>query len=140
MEASASMAADCYAQSIEQHRWQFGHWIGAPATARALVLAPKLLLASIFCLICPLAHAGLDRYQDLVVTDGNPHAALPKHGVRVALNLAAVPKRELIERYLPVRKIDAVIVTHGHIDHLLDVAEIMTLTGAKLIAYPPAPG
>ena len=144
-----------------------GDWMGAPATARALARAPKLLLASIFCLLGPVAHAGLDRYQDLVVADGNPRAALPKHGVRVtylgtnayllesrsatllvdpyfsrmsflrvALDLRALPKRDLIERYLPVRQIDAVIVTHGHIDHLLDVAEVMILTGAKLIASP----
>jgi len=56
--------------------------------------------------------------------------------LRVALNLRALPKRELIEQYLPVRQIDAVAVTHGHFDHLLDVAEVMTLTGAKLIASP----
>ena len=56
--------------------------------------------------------------------------------LRVALNLKALPKRDLIGRYLPVRQIDAVIVTHGHIDHLLDAAEVMALTDAKLIASP----
>ena len=127
----------------------------------------KLLPVSIFCLLAPVAHAGLERYQDLVVADGNLHSGLPKQGVRVtylgtnacllesrtatllvdpyfsrmsllrvALNLRALPKRDLIERYLPVRQIDAVIVTHGHLDHLLDVAEVMTLTCAKLIASP----
>ena len=144
-----------------------GNCIGAPAIARALDRATRLLLVSIFCLVASVAHAGLERYQDLVVADGNPRSALPKQGVRVtylgtnayllesrsatllvdpyfsrmsllrvALNLRALPKRDLIERYLPVRQIDAVIVTHGHIDHLLDVAEVMTLTGAKLIASP----
>ena len=139
--------------------------MGAPALTRALVRATKLLAVSIF--LVPVAHAGLERYQDLVVADGNLHSGLPKQGVRVtylgtnayllesrtatllvdpyfsrmsllrvALNLRALPKRDLIERYLPVRQIDAVIVTHGHIDHLLDVAEVMTLTGAKLIASP----
>ena len=57
--------------------------MGAPAIARSLVRAPKLLLASIFCLLAPVAHAGLDRYQDLVVADGDPRSALPKQGVRV---------------------------------------------------------
>ncbi len=134
---------------------------------RALVRAAMLLPVSIFCLFAPVAHAGLDRYRDLIVADGNPRSELPKQGIRVtylgtngyllesrsatllvdpyfsrtsllrvALNLRAWPKRDLIERYLPVRQIDAVIVTHGHIDHLLDVAEVMALTGAKLIASP----
>ncbi len=133
----------------------------------ALERATKLLLVSIFCLLAPVAHAGLERYQDVVVADGNPRSALSERGVRVtylgtnayllesrsatllvdpyfsrmsllrvALNLRALPKRDLIERYLPVRQVDAVIVTHGHIDHLLDAAEVMTLTGAKLIASP----
>ena len=100
---------------------------------RALVRATKLLAVSIF--LVPVAHAGLERYQDLVVADGNLHSGLPKQGVRVtylgtnayllesrtatllvdpyfsrmsllraALNLRALPKRDLIERYLPVRR------------------------------------
>ncbi|HEY5770151.1 MAG TPA: MBL fold metallo-hydrolase [Terrimicrobium sp.] len=144
-----------------------GDWIGATAVKRSLVRATSLLLASIFCWLAPAAHGGLDRYQDLVVADGDLRSAPPKRGLRVtylgtnayllesrsatllvdpyfsrmsllrvALNLRALPKRELIERYLPVRQIDAVIVTHGHIDHLLDAAEVMTLTGARLIASP----
>ena len=123
---------------------------------RALVRATKLVAVWIFCYLVPAAHAGLERYQDLVLADGNLHSGLPKQGVRVtylgtnayllesrsatllvdpyfsrmsllrvALNLRALPKRDLIERYLPVRQIDAVIVTHGHIDHLLDVAEVV---------------
>jgi L-ascorbate metabolism protein UlaG (beta-lactamase superfamily) len=42
---------------------------------------------------------------------------------RVAAGLARLP-----------RKADAVLVTHGHIDHLLDAPEIMRSTGARLIA------
>ncbi len=36
-------------------------------------------------------------------------------------------------RPLP-RRIDAVLVTHGHIDHLLDAPEVMRRTGARLVA------
>jgi L-ascorbate metabolism protein UlaG (beta-lactamase superfamily) len=53
---------------------------------------------------------------------------------RAALNLPVTSSRGLIQRYLPVRRLDAVLVSHGHFDHLLDVPEIVTLTGAKLIA------
>ncbi len=53
---------------------------------------------------------------------------------RAALNLPVASSRELIERYLPVRRIDAVLVSHGHFDHLLDVPEVVALTGARLIA------
>lgn len=36
------------------------------------------------------------------------------------------------------RRVDAVLVTHAHIDHLLDVAPIMRRTGARLVAGPTA--
>ena len=53
---------------------------------------------------------------------------------RVALNLPVVSSRNLVEQYLPVRRVDAVLVSHGHFDHLLDVPEVVALTGARLIA------
>jgi L-ascorbate metabolism protein UlaG (beta-lactamase superfamily) len=36
------------------------------------------------------------------------------------------------------RRVDAVLVTHAHIDHLLDVPPIMRKTGARLLAGPTA--
>jgi L-ascorbate metabolism protein UlaG (beta-lactamase superfamily) len=36
------------------------------------------------------------------------------------------------------RRVDAVLVTHAHIDHLLDVPPIMRKTGARLVAGPTA--
>ncbi len=36
------------------------------------------------------------------------------------------------------RRVDAVLVTHAHIDHLLDVPPIMRRTGARLVAGPTA--
>jgi L-ascorbate metabolism protein UlaG (beta-lactamase superfamily) len=53
---------------------------------------------------------------------------------RAALNLPVASSRNLVERYLPVRRIDAVLVSHGHFDHLLDVPQVVALTGARLIA------
>jgi L-ascorbate metabolism protein UlaG (beta-lactamase superfamily) len=53
---------------------------------------------------------------------------------RAALNLPVAADRALVERYLPARRIDAVLVTHGHFDHLLDVPEVVIRTKARLIA------
>jgi L-ascorbate metabolism protein UlaG (beta-lactamase superfamily) len=36
------------------------------------------------------------------------------------------------------RRVDAILVTHAHIDHLLDVPPIMRRTGARLVAGPTA--
>ena len=54
---------------------------------------------------------------------------------RTALHLEPVPETNLMAAWLRDHpKIDAVLVTHGHIDHLFDVPPIVRATGAKLIA------
>ena len=54
---------------------------------------------------------------------------------RTALKLEPVPETNLIAQWTRDHpKIDAVLVTHGHIDHLFDVPPIIRATGAKLIA------
>ena len=55
-----------------------------------------------------------------------------------ALNLRMASSPRLVAEGLArlPRKIDAVLVTHGHIDHLLDVPAVMRSTGAGLIASP----
>ena len=56
---------------------------------------------------------------------------------RTALKLAPVPQTQLIAEWLRAHpKIDAVLATHGHIDHLYDAPQIVRATGATLIASP----
>jgi L-ascorbate metabolism protein UlaG (beta-lactamase superfamily) len=54
--------------------------------------------------------------------------------LRVAFNLRAAAELKVIARHLGNRRIDAILATHGHFDHLLDVPEIMNRSSAKLIA------
>jgi L-ascorbate metabolism protein UlaG (beta-lactamase superfamily) len=56
----------------------------------------------------------------------------------VALNNSIKPNIERVDTAmmrLP-KHVDAIIVTHGHFDHLLDVPEIARRTGASIIASP----
>ena len=57
-----------------------------------------------------------------------------------AFNLPVASDPRLVAaglRPLP-RRIDAVLVTHGHIDHLLDAPEVMRATGARLVGSATA--
>ena len=123
-----------------------------------------------FCAVCP-AHAGLERYGDLLVADARPHA--PDNAIRVTylgtngyqfetahhallvdpyfsrLNLGAYvlalpiqPNQRRVDaasRHL-ASTIDAIVITHGHVDHLFDVPAIMRENAARLIASPTAVG
>jgi L-ascorbate metabolism protein UlaG (beta-lactamase superfamily) len=56
----------------------------------------------------------------------------------VALNLRQTPSQEHLAfatARLP-RRVDAILVTHGHFDHLLDVPELARRTGAEIVASP----
>ncbi len=58
----------------------------------------------------------------------------------VALNQPIAPDARIVaENLARLRpKVDAVLVTHAHFDHLLDVPPIMRATGARLVAGPTA--
>lgn len=53
---------------------------------------------------------------------------------RVALGWPIHPDPEQFRANSIKRPVDAILVTHGHFDHLLDVPELMKKTGARLVA------
>jgi L-ascorbate metabolism protein UlaG (beta-lactamase superfamily) len=56
---------------------------------------------------------------------------------RMAFKLQPVPQPNLVTKWLREHgRIDAVLVTHGHVDHLYDAPQILNETKAKLIASP----
>ena len=58
---------------------------------------------------------------------------------RMAFNLQPVPEENLIAQWLrDHRKIDAVLVTHGHVDHLYDAPRILRETGRSSSRPPRA--
>ena len=107
--------------------------------------------------------AGLSRYSDLVVTDSHtaPHKPdavrityLGTNGYlfqssghsllldpyfsrvgleRVAFNLPIQSDKGRIDENITKGDVDAILVTHGHFDHLLDVPTVMERTGARLV-------
>lgn len=127
----------------------------------------KLVIFALFLLTARCAFAGLEDHAPLVVADRTPvrggiritylgvsgyqfetggHALLvdpyfSRVGLSVvALNQPIEPDAARVRAGLAHvrRRVDAVLVTHAHIDHLLDVPPIMRRTGARLIAGPTA--
>ena len=53
---------------------------------------------------------------------------------RAILNLRAVAQPDVSRQFLGTRPIDAILVTHGHFDHLLDAPHLLARHRARLIA------
>lgn len=136
-----------------------------------LLIFAELNVRILFCLLISVlpAHAGLEKYPQLVKADSLPTILVPpRHGVRItylgtnaylfesreatllvdpyfsrqnlfrmAFKLRPVPQNQLIAEWLRRHpKMDAILATHAHVDHLYDAPEILRQTGAALIASP----
>jgi L-ascorbate metabolism protein UlaG (beta-lactamase superfamily) len=120
----------------------------------------------LLAMLLPAAHAGLEDWREFVRADttdarkngvrvtylGTNAYLLEHRGTRILVDpyftrahlgtiafnvpLHSSPERVawVLEK-LP-RKIDAVLVTHGHFDHLLDVPAVARSTGASVLASP----
>ena len=125
----------------------------------------KMALFALLLLIVPSARGGWDDYSDYVVADAarerggvrvtylgvngyqletGGHALLvDPYFSRVDLCAVAFNQRiepdafRLREGLAHIQpRVDAVLVTHAHFDHLLDVPPIMRRTGARLVSGP----
>lgn len=76
-----------------------------------------------------LGAAGLRLCYDGYTLLVDPYLSRP--GLRRSLRSRLVSDRALVRRH--VDRADAVITTHSHHDHLLDVPEIVRLTGARVV-------
>jgi L-ascorbate metabolism protein UlaG (beta-lactamase superfamily) len=127
-----------------------------------LLLMGSLLVAG----LCHCTGPGLDKYKDTVVADvPSPPASgvkvtylgvngylLQSRDATVLVDpfFSRMPMRDYVldgdlkpdedriawgMRRLPPRA-DLILVTHGHVDHLLDVPRIAQMTGARIVASP----
>lgn len=127
----------------------------------------KTVCLAFLLFVAPCAEGGLDEYARLVVADegrsrdgirvtylgvngyqfetGGHALLVDPYFSRIGLSAVAFNQRvepdsvRVGQGLKHVRKqVDAVLVTHAHFDHLLDVPPIMRRTGARLIAGPTA--
>ena len=126
-------------------------------TRCAFVLVPVLLFWN-----AQFLWGGLERYSQFVVADtakqtsgiritylgtngyqfeiGNHSLLIDPYFSRIGMSAMIFPtsirpKTQSLQsarRHL-AQKVDAIVVTHGHVDHLFDVPALMQLTGARLI-------
>ena len=131
-------------------------------------LRALLFVAALLCRAGDVRAGGLERWRGLVVADRGARQAggiritylgtngylLESRGrallvdpyftrqplATVAFNLPIASDPKLVaDALVPLpRRIDAVLATHGHLDHLLDAPEIMRATGARLIGSATA--